>query len=878
MRACTDSNSKEQKISEDLAHVSQEAVEKLLRRSRPRGSSLKNQDESYSTNHGVSLGLAWGEANKNREKDGAENEARAERDILRGQVDEKGLSVSVDMEEMSDSDWEDGSAHTFKCKENDPETSINGITVELSPSQDLARRKTNRRASAEDKEVAELVHKVHLLCLLARGRIVDKACDDPLLQASLLSLLPARLLKLSENREPTGVSLYPLISWFSNQFKVTKLSSDEKSFRSALAHALEAKHGTPEEIAALSVALFRALNLTARFVSLLDVVSLKPEVDKCDSISQNAQRKGRGIFKNPTVMVDAQNHEPTSPALPSLCSEKNDYENGKKLKLSNATSEMDDIQRLKRKGDVEFEMQMAMAFSATTFEVDKDAGREKAANESLSTYPKKQRRITNVELPSSSSQPLPTAVGARKVGSPQYWAEVYCSGENMVGKWVHVDAINGLLGGEGRVEAAAAACRTSLRYVVGFAGYGAKDVTRRYCTRWYKVAPQRVNAAWWDEVLAPLRELESRATGDRINLPFPIESGLHEEMDLESSTRNGFVATRSTLEDMELEMRALSEPLPTNQQAYRNHPLYVLERWLTKYQIIQPKGPPLGFCSGYPVYRRSSVQMLKTKEKWLREGLQVKHNELPAKVLKRTDKQSKVQAHEDDDCEEANFEGTIELYGKWQLEPLLLPRAANGIVPKNERGQVDVWSEKCLPPGTVHLRLPRIFVLAKKLEIDYAPAMVGFEFKNGRSVPVFDGIVVCSEFKDVLLEAYAEEKERQEAEERKRNEREAMSRWYQLLSSIIIRQKLNNCYGSGQLDNPGKMDKLNARDAGEIQSRSQQQVERMEIEQHDVASGSGAQAEEHEHVFLKEYQSFDGESSLLTKQCHCGFSIQVEEF
>lgn len=33
--------------------------------------------------------------------------------------------------------------------------------------------------------MAELVHKVHLLCLLARGRIVDKACDDPLIQVIL---------------------------------------------------------------------------------------------------------------------------------------------------------------------------------------------------------------------------------------------------------------------------------------------------------------------------------------------------------------------------------------------------------------------------------------------------------------------------------------------------------------------------------------------------------------------------------------------------------------------------------------------------------------------------------------------------------------------
>lgn len=32
------------------------------------------------------------------------------------------------------------------------------------------------------QELAELVHKVHLLCMLARGRLVDRACDDPLIQ------------------------------------------------------------------------------------------------------------------------------------------------------------------------------------------------------------------------------------------------------------------------------------------------------------------------------------------------------------------------------------------------------------------------------------------------------------------------------------------------------------------------------------------------------------------------------------------------------------------------------------------------------------------------------------------------------------------------
>lgn len=64
--------------------------------------------------------------------------------------------------------------------------------------------------------------------------------------------------------------------------------------------------------------------------------------------------------------------------------------------------------------------------------------------------------------------------------------------------------------------------------------------------KWYKIASQRVNSTWWDSVLAPLRDLESGATGGNMN--------------------GSFVPTRSSLEDIELETRALTEPLPTNQQ------------------------------------------------------------------------------------------------------------------------------------------------------------------------------------------------------------------------------------------------------------------------------------------------------------------------
>ncbi|KAK9050016.1 hypothetical protein SSX86_031015 [Deinandra increscens subsp. villosa] len=448
-----------------------------------------------------------------------------------------------------------------------------------------------------------------------------------------------------------------------------------------------------------------------------------------------------------------------------------------------------------------------------------------------------------------------------------YWAEVYCTGDNSTGKWVHVDAVNAIIDGEHKVEAAAAACKTNLRYVVAFAGQGAKDVTRRYCAKWYKIASHRVNSTWWDAVLLPLKELESGAT-----------EGTH------TMSNNVKSDERTYLEDMELETKALTEPLPTNQQAYKSHHLYALERWLTKYQILHPKGPILGFCSGHPVYPRACVQMLHTKERWMREGLQLKVNELPVKVLKRSIKVNKgkvPEADEDDENDSVGPGGTVDLFGKWQTEPLCLPSAENGIVPKNDRGQVDVWSEKCLPPGTVHLGFPRIFAIAKKLKIDYAPAMVGFDFRNGRSIPVYNGIVVCSEFKNTILEAYAEEEERRGAEERRKNEAQAISRWYQLLSSIVTRQRLNNRYAEGISTQPlsdiqKTNDTFHHHDPSEDVTEPISDQANEDVGQPDVVLRPLFE-EDHEHVFLTNDTGSNVGSSIRTKRCQCGFSIEVEE-
>ncbi|KAK1370809.1 DNA repair protein RAD4 [Heracleum sosnowskyi] len=917
--------------NDTLAGISHEAVGKLLKRFNGHGSRGSKLQESFINRCDAINKLESGLKKKEKQTaDECSNRNITESSSLKEKA-EGGIpqQATDDDDQMDEPDWEEGPVNNFSSG-NDHEEG--NITIEFEASPDTAKRKAICRASAEDKERAELVHKVHLLCLLGRGRLIDRACNDPLIQAALLSLVPRQFLKISETPKLTARSLAPLVNWFHKYFHVRLPSNTERSFESALALALETQEGTAEEVAALSVALFRALNLTTRFVSVLDVASLKPCVENNESVTKKARRTRRGIFNSSTLMVTTPD---VVSGFPSREFTSTDMDNNNMCDVGSTKQD----KWPKRIGDLEFEMQLEMAKAATESgndNIDRESYQMKLPSNWLTgirdgngyhktpfgPYPgirdgngyhktpfgpysipsrmslKEMRRIRRVETP--ASQGISVAIGSRKVGAPLYWAEVYCNGENLTGKWVHVDAVNAIIDGEQKVEAAIVACKTSLRYAVAFAGNGAKDVTRRYCMKWYKIASERINMKWWDAVLAPLKELEAVATENMLTRQEGLNK--HEKTETigmlgqsmldctsgpakslaECSIENSYGVSRSSLEDIELETRALTEPLPTNQQAYKNHPLYALERWLTKCQILHPRGPVLGFCSSHPVYPRTCVQVLRTKERWLREGLQLRANELPAKVLKRSPKQNKEQASEADDYDEGDNCGLdTSLYGEWQTEPLQLPHAVDGIVPRNERGQVDVWSEKCLPPGTVHLRFPGLVPIAERLKINFAPAMVGFEFRNGRSVPVYEGIVVCTEFKDAILEVYTEELERRNAEERRRNESQAISRWYQLLSSILTRQKLKNRYGDGSasqsvtyapIPNVGSDAQVSGeKDAAKQTSKSQPRKlhVRKENQQPEIA-------DEHEHVFLMDDQTGDEESSTRIKRCHCGFYIEVE--
>ena len=136
--------------------------------------------------------------------------------------------------------------------------------------------------------------------------------------------------------------------------------------------------------------------------------------------------------------------------------------------------------------------------------------------------------------------------------------------------------------------------------------------------------------------------------------------------------------------------------------------------------------------------------------------------------------------------------GDIPLYGEWQTDPWDPPAAKNGVVPKNERGNVHLVGAKALPPpGTTHVNLPRITRVARTLRgCDYAPALVGFERRRGDSARRFEGIVVVRGVEERLRAAWeAAERERERAEAERRV-KDAAKRWRVMLSAVWTRLSL----------------------------------------------------------------------------------------
>lgn len=134
---------------------------------------------------------------------------------------------------------------------------------------------------------------------------------------------------------------------------------------------------------------------------------------------------------------------------------------------------------------------------------------------------------------------------------------------------------------------------------------------------------------------------------------------------------------------------------------------------------------------------------------------------------------------------------TVEVYGPWQVVDYVPPVAKDGRVPRNEHGNVELFKACMLPVGCTHIRLSGIQHIAKSLEMDVAPAMVGWSFhKAGWAHPEFDGFVVCSENVPPLMDAWrAARMDAAKAAALERTER-VLANWRRFTHHLLLWQRV----------------------------------------------------------------------------------------
>ena len=391
-------------------------------------------------------------------------------------------------------------------------------------------------------------------------------------------------------------------------------------------------------------------------------------------------------------------------------------------------------------------------------------------------------------------------------GEPWYWVEVLAGGgvgggEDCTGRWVHVDPSAAEVDQPGGVKEHPRALGRALLYVVGFFGEGgARDVTRRYSSRFSGADARQRDQRWWRATLSPLEVAEASALAEaRRMVRAPGFQGTDEGV-------TG-VAARE-----EAELRAkwkaeVERDWPRTLTAAKDHPAFCLLRHLGQHQTVRPGSRPSGkFVKGEPLYRREDVCQLHTRAAWVRRGRMVPPGEEPARHVEAGRGSSKPRDQQGSETapgggEEPLFAGAgagIAVFGDWQTQPWKPAVVEGGRVPRNKYGNIECPPfVPALPDGTVHLRLPRIAQVCRDLGVDYAVAMVGFERKQGRFFPAIEGVVVLQEREPEVVGAYLKAEQVREYRALQARMRAAEVAWGELLRLALAEHRVRLEFGGG---------------------------------------------------------------------------------
>uniref|UniRef100_A0A8C5BA55 Xeroderma pigmentosum, complementation group C n=1 Tax=Gadus morhua TaxID=8049 RepID=A0A8C5BA55_GADMO len=673
---------------------------------------------------------------------------------------------SEEEDESEEDDWEDVeelSGPLGPAPPAEPSLPTQAVEIEIETPEliRMRQKKSKRKAEFEqylkrmvnrlNKDLLEDTHKVHLMCLIANGMFRNRLCSEPDLLAITLSLLPPHFMMVAKERIDHNY-LSGLLKWFGATFTLNP----------SLPHVdLTDPRGLLERrLASLSARDHQEMT----HVSFLSGVFFFLQGKGSESSGGRTPGKSPGSGKSPKGSPPDSKISPGNkrPALVSAATagkgrgasggkraKKGGGQRPKNAKRRSVASKVSYKEESGSGEDVlsdgeeeEEEEEFQATGEEDSEEEEVEGGRAK--------HGKGRREGTKGKRRSGGGG------GRKKRDGPgaDEWLEVFVE---KTSAWLCVDAEHGV----DRPQLCWRNATQPMAYVVAVDGDGRlKDLGRKYDPTWMTSSrKRRVDDEWWGETLTPF-------------LPWEGE--------------------RDDKEEKELQAKLLDRPMPTSIAELKNHPMYALTRHLLKYEALYPPtAAVLGYCRGEPVYSRDCVHQLHSRETWLKEARTVRIGEEPFKMVKGFSNRSRKARMMVEQKEEKD----LALYGEWQTEEYQPPIAVEGKVPRNEYGNVYLFKPCMLPVGCVHLRLPTLNRVARKLDMDAAPAVTGFDFHGGYSHAVTDGYIVCEEHEEILRAAWEEDQALQKQKEIEKREKRATTNWKLLVKGLLIRERLQLRYG-----------------------------------------------------------------------------------
>jgi xeroderma pigmentosum group C-complementing protein len=291
-------------------------------------------------------------------------------------------------------------------------------------------------------------------------------------------------------------------------------------------------------------------------------------------------------------------------------------------------------------------------------------------------------------------------------------------------------------------------------------------------------------------------------------------------------------------------------------QSYKSSAEFVLERHLRREEALLPTAKHVKMFTvkgkkGEPeteekVFLRKDVVHCKSVETWHKEGREPKLGEQP---LKRVPYRAATtnRKRELAEAEAASGEKMLQgLYSLDQTDWIIPPPIVDGIIPKNGYGNMDVYVPSMVPVGAVHIPRRRTKEICKRLGIDYAEAVTGFEFGARMAVPIITGVVIAEENEEMVLEEWEkDEAERARKEDEKRT-KAALGMWRKFLMGMRIVERVREEYGDDVDDNVDVLNPwINKNSKGKNAEKIDEETQRRIMDQHDEDMAGGFLPEGH---------------------------------